>query len=42
MLIMQARAACDAGRAEDAAALYDRVIAYVGLLPAISKIDPGR
>jgi hypothetical protein len=43
ILIMQARAACDDGRADDAAALYDRITAYIELpLPAISKIDPER
>jgi hypothetical protein len=43
VLIVQARAACDDGRVDEAAALYDRVIADVGLpLPAISKVDPSR
>jgi hypothetical protein len=32
MDIMQARTACDEGRADDAVALYDRLIAQIGLV----------
>ena len=41
-LIMQARAVCHDGRVEEAVALYDRVIAEIGLpLPNISTIGAG-
>jgi hypothetical protein len=37
-LMLQARTACDEGRVEEAVALYDRIIAEIGLtLPNISR-----